>query len=73
VQDGQGQTPYRLAEGHLNVAAQGVTEWPGTAAVLRELGADTSLGVDGRTMLRKYLRPGDDAGGATGASRTIPR
>jgi hypothetical protein len=70
VQDGQGQTPYRLAEGHLNVAAQGVTEWPGTAAVLRELGADTSLGVDGRTMLRKYLRPGDDA---DGASRVIPR
>jgi ankyrin repeat protein len=57
VQDAQGQTPYRLAEGHLNVAGQGVTEWPKTAAILRELGADTTLGVDGRTMLRQYIRP----------------
>ena len=57
VQDAQGQTPYRLAEGHLNVAGQGVTEWPQTAALLRELGADTTLGVDGRTMLRQYVRP----------------
>jgi ankyrin repeat protein len=57
VQDAQGQTPYRLAEGHLNVAGQGVTEWPKTAAILREVGADTTLGVDGRTMLRQYVRP----------------
>ena len=57
VQDAQGQTPYRLAEGHLNVAGQGVTEWPKTAALLREIGADTTLGVDGRTMLRQYVRP----------------
>jgi ankyrin repeat protein len=54
VQDAQGQTPYRLAEGHLNIAGQGVTEWPETAALFRELGANTALGVDGRTMLRKY-------------------
>jgi hypothetical protein len=73
AQDAQGQTPYRLAEGHLNVAGQGVTEWPGTAAVFRELGADTSLGVDGRAMLRRYVRPGSDAGGATGAGPVIPR
>ena len=57
AQDAQGQTPYRLAEGHLNVAGQGVTEWPRTAAILREVGADTTLGVDGRTMLRQYVRP----------------
>jgi len=56
VQDAQGQTPYRLAEGHLNVAGQGVTEWPKTAAIFRELGADTTLGVDGRTLLRQYVR-----------------
>jgi ankyrin repeat protein len=55
VQDAQGQTPYRIAEGHLNVAAQGVTEWPKTAALLKTLGANTSLGVDGRTMLRRYV------------------
>jgi ankyrin repeat protein len=57
AQDAQGQTPFRIAEGHLNVAGQGVTEWPKTAAVLREAGADTALGVDGRTMLRQYVRP----------------
>ena len=34
-QDAQGQTPYRIAEGHLNVASQGVTSWPKTAALLR--------------------------------------
>ena len=57
AQDAQGQTPYRLAEGHLNVAGQGVTEWPQTAAILREVGADPTLGVDGRTMLRQYVKP----------------
>jgi ankyrin repeat protein len=62
VQDAQGQTPFRLAEGHLNVAGQGVTEWPSTAALLRALGADTSLGVDGRTMLRRYGRPAEPQG-----------
>jgi ankyrin repeat protein len=54
AQDAQGQTPYRIAEGHLNVAAQGVTDWPKTAALLHQLGADTTLGVNGRTMLRQY-------------------
>ena len=54
VQDAQGQTPYRIAEGHLNIAGQSVTEWPETAALLRKLGANPTLGVDGRTMLRKY-------------------
>jgi ankyrin repeat protein len=74
VQDSQGQTPYRLAEGHLNVAGQGVTEWPTTAAVFRELGADTSLGVDGHAMLREYVRSGGGAPGSpTGASPGIQR
>jgi len=62
AQDAQGQTPYRIAEGHLNIAGQGVTEWPKTAAALREAGADTTLGIDGRTMLRRY-------GNLTGAQR----
>ena len=66
VQDAQGQTPFRIAEGHLNVAAQGVTEWPATAALFRERGADVTLGVDGRTMLRQYVTP------AAGA-RALPR
>ena len=34
VQDAQGQTPYRIAEAHLNIAGQGVTEWPETATLL---------------------------------------
>jgi len=59
VQDAQGQTPYRIAEAHLNIAGQGVTEWPKTAALLREHGADTSIGADGRTMLRKYREATD--------------
>lgn len=54
AQDSQGQTAYRLAEGHLNVASQGVTVWPDTAAALKARGANASLGVDGRTMLRQY-------------------
>ncbi|MGE3511548.1 MAG: ankyrin repeat domain-containing protein [Vicinamibacterales bacterium] len=61
AQDSQGQTPYRLAEGHLNVASQGVTEWPETAALFKARGANTSLGVDGRTMLRQYVSANGDA------------
>ena len=57
VQDAQSQTPFRIAEAHLNVAGQGVTEWPQTAALLRDRGADVTLGVDGRTMLRQYATP----------------
>lgn len=53
-QDAQGQTPFRIAEAHLNVASQGVSEWPKTAALLRQLGADTALGFDARTILRRY-------------------
>jgi ankyrin repeat protein len=67
VQDAQGQTPFRIAEGHLNVAAQGVTEWPETAALLRRRGADTGLGVDGRTMLRQYVTLKEPSGSGTPA------
>jgi ankyrin repeat protein len=70
AQDAQGQTPYRIAEGHLNTAAQGVSEWPETAALLRSKGADTTLGVDGRTMLRQYVNLKDSTGqGAAAESR----
>jgi ankyrin repeat protein len=72
VQDAQGQTPYRLAEGHLNVAAQGVTEWPQTAELLRQRGADVTLGVDGRTMLRQYVTL-KDTGGSSQGTQTRPR
>lgn len=63
VQDAQGQTPFRIAEAHLNVAAQGVTEWPKTAALLRARGADVTLGLDGRTMLRQYVTPKESRSG----------
>lgn len=55
ARDAQGQTPFRLAEAHLNVASQGVSSWPATAALLKARGADTTLGVDGRTLLRRYV------------------
>jgi ankyrin repeat protein len=77
AQDAQGQTPFRIAEGHLNVAAQGVTDWPETAALLRRHGADTTLGVDGRTMLRRYVNikdaSGKDPGGSGTAAESRPR
>ena len=56
AQDAQGQTPFRIAEAHLNVASQGVSQWPETARLLQRLGADTTLGVDGRVMLRDIVR-----------------
>lgn len=69
AQDAQGQTAYRLAEGHLNVASQGVTAWPETADLLKARGANTALGVDGRTMLRQYVT----AHGATPPTATPAR
>jgi uncharacterized protein len=54
MQDAQGQTAFRVAEGHLNNAGQGLSSWPETMTLLQELGANTALGVDGRTMLRQY-------------------
>jgi ankyrin repeat protein len=56
AQDKQGQTPFRIAEGHLNVSAQGVTSNPQTADLLRRLGADTELGIAGTELLRRLQR-----------------
>jgi ankyrin repeat protein len=56
AQDQQGQTPFRVAQAHLNVSAQGVTHNRETAQLLRELGADTRLGVDGEDLLRQLQR-----------------
>ena len=56
VQDTQGQTAYRIAEAHLNTAGQSITFWPETAALLGQLGADTTLGVDGQEMIRDMTR-----------------
>ena len=56
AQDARGQTPFRIAEAHLNVASQGISQWPETADLLRQLGADTALGIDGRVMLRDIVR-----------------
>jgi len=56
AQDQQGQTPFRVAQAHLNVSAQGVTHNPETAELIRQLGADTSLGVDGEDLLRRLQR-----------------
>jgi uncharacterized protein len=58
AQDRQGQTPFRVAQAHLNVSGQGVTHNPATAQLLQELGADTSLGVDGEDLLRQLQRAG---------------
>ena len=55
-QDAQGQTPFRIAEAHLNVASQGISQWPEAARLLQRLGADTTLGTDGRVMLREIVR-----------------
>jgi ankyrin repeat protein len=45
VRDWRGRTPFRIAEG----AKQSFhyQDWPGTAALLQKLGADTSLGIPG--------------------------
>ena len=56
AKDAQGQTAFRIAEAHLNVAGQGISQWPETAALLRRLGAEPSLGIDGRVMLRDIVR-----------------
>jgi ankyrin repeat protein len=45
ARDWRGRTPFRIAEG----AKQSFhyQDWPGTAALLKKLGADTSLGIPG--------------------------
>jgi ankyrin repeat protein len=61
AQDFRNRTPYRLAQS----AQQGfrVQAWPETAALLERLGADTSLGVDGRDLERELARQKPAAAG----------
>lgn len=48
LQDANGQTPFRIAEGHVSGAT--FLQYPTTAALFRALGANTSLGIDARTQ-----------------------
>jgi ankyrin repeat protein len=52
--DYRNRTPYRIAEG----AQQSfrIQSWPETAQLLKELGADVTLGADGRTLDREQAR-----------------
>jgi ankyrin repeat protein len=59
VQDWRGRTPFRIAQGHK--AVTDFFEWPRTAELLRRLGADASLGVDGRIAEREVGRRARDA------------
>jgi ankyrin repeat protein len=61
AQDFRNRTPYRIAQS----AQQGfrVQAWPETAALLERLGADTSLGVDGRDLERELARQKPGAAG----------
>jgi len=61
AQDFRNRTPYRIAQS----AQQGfrVQAWPETAALLERLGADTSLGVDGRDLERELARQKPAAAG----------
>jgi ankyrin repeat protein len=54
AQDFRNRTAYRIAQS----AQQGfrVQAWPETAALLERLGADTTLGVDGRNLERELAR-----------------
>ena len=54
-------------------ATVNVTDWPKTAALLRQLGADVSLGVDGRTMLRRYIKTSDSTTSAPAFPPAAPR
>lgn len=54
ARDFLGRTAYRIAEG--GPQAFQFQAWPETAAFLRTLGADTALGVDGRTAERERSR-----------------
>ena len=50
IQDAEGRTPFRVAEGHLESGLS--IESPRNGHALRQIGADTSLGVDAYTLLR---------------------
>lgn len=60
AQDFKGRTAYRIAQG----AQQGfrVQPWPSTASLLEKLGADTTIGVDGRAEEREKARALSPAG-----------
>ena len=53
AQDAKGQTPFRIAEGHIGAGAT-FLQYPGTAELLRKLGANTTLGVEARL---EQIRP----------------
>lgn len=55
AQDAKGQTPYRIAEGHIGAGAT-FLQYPGTAEYLRTRGANTTLGVEARL---EQIRPLD--------------
>ena len=50
ARDFRGRTPYRLAEG--SKQSFQFQSWPETAALLRDLGADTRLGIPGSVQER---------------------
>jgi serine/threonine-protein phosphatase 6 regulatory ankyrin repeat subunit B len=58
ARDFMGRTAYRMAEGSKQTFQ--FQEWPETAAFLKKLGADTTLGIAGREQERQR-----DAAGAT--------
>jgi ankyrin repeat protein len=60
AQDYMKRTAYRMAEGSKQTFQ--FQEWPGTAELLKKLGADTTLGVSGREQERQR----DGAGNAAG-------
>jgi ankyrin repeat protein len=59
IRDKRGQTAYRVAQGHRGIGATFI-ERPSTAALLRELGADTGLGTDPRILYRERGEAGAD-------------
>ena len=61
ARDKLGQTPFRIAEGHTSAGAAFYRR-PETAALLRQLGADTRLGVDAHSRVREGARAGSSSG-----------
>jgi ankyrin repeat protein len=59
AQDFMKRTAYRMAEGSKQTFQ--FQEWPETAQLLKQLGADTSLGTSGREQERQRDAAGNDA------------
>lgn len=59
AQDFMKRTAYRMAEGSKQTFQ--FQEWPETAQLLKQLGADTSLGISGREQERQRDAAGNDA------------